>query len=273
MPRSPRGPSAPATGDARDLRTGPRVGIDFPLDLYTTDFSGPLPARTRDLGVGGLCLATASPFAVKGAQRVVLKLPGAALELPVEGVWQREARAERLVLSGLAFVDLPDAAVDRLWDVVLECGKSLARFLYARSSLRDFGVEEAMGLAQISRIRDLPAGGFLYHQDSSAPGEDSVFLVFSGSVVLQTRVRGAREIVFGRAVPGEICGGLPLFADVPHAESAVADGDVRLLEIDRDAWAYLRSTKPWLAHRLALAVTRTTARRLHDVFTRVRDHL
>jgi len=66
---------------------------------------------------------------------------------------------------------------------------------------------------------------------------------------------------------------LPLIGDVPHAESAFAETDAELLEIDRSAWRYLRGAKPWLAQRLAEAVVRSYARRVREVLARSRDQL
>lgn len=266
--------------DGFELRGTPRVGADYEVELQVGDLPAPLVARTRDVGVTGACVATASPFAIKSLHRVVLHLPAGRLSpgegrlsLEAEGRWQRETRTDAAVLTGISFIEPPAKAIDVLWDVVLDAGKELARFLYSHTDLNGMGVEEALGLAQISRYRDVPAGQTLYRQDTARPGEDSIFLVMQGAVLLQVRVRDARETLFARVGPGQIFGGMPLIAEAPHAESAVAESAARLLEIDRDAWNYLRTAKPWLAHRMAASLDRVVARRLRDVLVRVRDAL
>lgn len=269
----PPAPNSRPVSDGFELRGTPRVGADFEVELHVSDLPAPLVARTRDIGVTGACVATSSPFAIKSLHRVVVHLPAGRLSLEAEGRWQRETKTDSAILTGVSFIEPPASAVDVLWDVVLDAGKELARFLYSHTDLNGMGVEEALGLAQISRYRDVPAGQTIYRQDSARPGEDSIFLVTRGSVLLQVRVRDARETLFARLGPGQIFGGMPLIAEAPHAESAVADSVVRLLEIDRDAWSYLRSAKPWLAHRVASSLDRVVARRLRDVLVRVRDAL
>lgn len=66
---------------------------------------------------------------------------------------------------------------------------------------------------------------------------------------------------------------MPLVGDCAHPESAVAECETRLLEIDRDAFRYLEGARPWLAQRLAFAVARTYTRRLHEVLARLRDQV
>lgn len=254
-------------------RSDPRVGLDVPVDIYASSFQGALPGRTRDIGLGGLCVATPSIFAAKSIQRVVLKLPDGRLELHAEGVWQADAREERAVLTGVAFLRPDEDARARLWDLIVDRAKEVARFLHARSDLASLGIEEAMGISQISRQRYASAGGTLYRQDSQEPGEDSIFMVARGSIALQVRVRNARETTIDKLGPGSLFGGLPLIADVPHAESAVADADSELIEIDRSAWRYLRVAKPWLAQRLAEALVRSYARRVREILARSRDAL
>lgn len=257
-----------------DLRGTPRVGVDFAVELYLNDLPGPIAGRTRDLGVTGLCVATPSVFAIKSLHRVIVVTPGGErLRAQAEGRWQRESGSDPSILTGVSFVEPPSEIVNVLWDVVLDAGKELARFLYAHSDLHGLGVEEALGIAQISRFRDLPPGATIYRQNSETAGDDSIFLVTQGSVLLQVRVRDARETLIARLGPGQMFGGTPLVAEAPHAESAVADTNVRLLEIDRDAWSYLQAAKPWLAQRLGSSLNRTVARRLSDVLARVRDQL
>ncbi len=261
---------SPPTGRPED-RVRTRVGVDFSVQLYSRDFSGPLQAEARDLGVGGVCVATRSPFAHKSISRVALALPGGGLSLEAEGRWQREAQGDDRTFTGIAFVEPPPDAIDRISDVLLEQGKVLARFLFGRSDLSRLGIDEAMGLAHASRFRTLAPGAWVYGQDAET--EDSIYVVHSGEVLLQVRVRDAIETPIARLGPGSLFGGMSLIAGIPNAESAVAEGEVRLLEIARDAFLYLSATRPWLAQRLAEAVTRSYARRLQLLLQRVRNAL
>ena len=259
--------------DPLELRHAARVGTDFPVQIHSSDLPGPLPGRTRDLSVGGACIATATPFHLKAVSRIVIQLPDKLLTLACEGRWQREEPADDLVLSGLAFVDVDERDLDLLWSLVLDTGKELARFLFERTPLHELGLEEAMALAQVSRFRDIPVGRIIFRQDTRKSGEDSVFLLLSGQVVLSVRVRDALDLELERLSPGALFGGLPLVAGVEHAETAVAASDVRLLEIDASAYRYIRIAKPWIGYRLGSALVRVCTRRSREVLMRVRERL
>ena len=268
MPTPLRQRSLTLENDPLEMRAAPRVGADFPVRIHSRDFPMPLVARTRDLSVDGACLATASPFAVKSLQRIEVQLPGQNLLIEAEGCWQRDEPVDDLVLTGVVFPDPRPETREILWNTVLQSGQQLARFLYERSSLRELGLEEAMGLAHVTRYRHVSAGRTLYRQDCSEPGEDSIFLVTEGRVTLQVRVRNAREVDFAVLESGELFGGFPLVADLAHTESAVADSDCCLLEIDRTAYRYLCSARPWLAQRLSTALVRVSALRLRNLYAR-----
>ncbi len=254
-----------------EARTLPRVGADFPVEVFVSGGDTALLGRTRDLGIGGLCVATPEEFEFKTIDRVIVTLPSGPLELQAAGRWQRGVPGEEIILTGVDFPNTPEDVASLLWDFVLDRGKILARFLYTKSDLRDFGIEDAMGLAQITRIRSVSAGGLIYGQDSRDPGEDSIFMVYRGTVTLQMRGSANQDTPFDRLDAGRIFGGLPLFAAVGNAESAIAEDEVRLLEIDRSAYTYLCTAKPWLAQRLAQAVTAAYARRAHDLLVHLRS--
>ena len=234
------------------------------MELYATGFSGALLGRTRDLSIGGACIATESPFDAKGLHRMILGLPTQNVAFEIYGCWQRADPHESLVLTGVHF-DRPETdQLELVWDQVLDSGKRLARFLYERTALHELGLEEAMGLAQVTRFRTMQAGETIYRQGTLSGDTDSIYLITDGSVTLQLRIRGAIEQPLTTLTTGDLFGGLPLLADMPHAESAVANTNVRLLEIDRSAFRHLRSMKPWLGHRLGVALLRVHAQRMAD---------
>ena len=259
--------------DPFELRGDPRIGTDVPAALYTSDFSGALEARTRDLSVGGCCVVTASPFAHKSVRRIRLMLPDGALEVDAEGRWQQALDGDDMVMTGVSFYQPPDEVVDRLWDVVLDGGKKLARFLYTGSELRTIGVDGALGLAQISRMRDVRAGQTIYRQGEERGRQCSIFVIERGEVSLSIRVRGVRDIVVDRIGPGSVFGGLPILAGTPALETVVTETDVRMLELDDRALRYLGRAKPWLARTMSEIVTAAYVKRLHRFLERIEDRL
>jgi CRP-like cAMP-binding protein len=269
----PQNPHRPRLRGGIEGRQTPRVGTDFPVDVHASGSAGVLPARARDLGIGGMCLATASPFQFKSIHRVTLSLPQRRLEVQAEGRWQRSTPGDQVILTGVSFVSPPDDLVEVLWDHVLDGAKELARFLHARSDLAELDIEEAMGLAQVTRFREVARGQTIHREEVMEVGEDSIFLVAQGEVVLEARVRGARNVAFDRLSPGRLFGGSALLLQLPPSETAIAATDCRLLEIDRSAFEYLCSAKPWLAQRLSLAVASAQARRARSVLLRTRDDL
>jgi hypothetical protein len=251
--------------DPLEIRSNPRVGVDIPVEIHAGDFGGGLLGRTRDLSIGGACIATPSPFSFKSIRRIVLRLPTQSLALDVSGCWQRDEHSEQLVLTGVSFDRPTPEQLDVVWNLVLDAGKKLARFLYERTALRELGLEEAMGLAQVTRLRSMQAGDLIYRQGARDGANDSIFLIAEGTVTLQVRIRNAIEQTLCQLGPGELFGGLPLLADLPHAESAVANTPLRLLEVDAAAYRHLRSMKPWLGHRLGVALLRVHAQRMSQV--------
>ena len=259
--------------DPLEVRSNPRVGTDLPVELYATDFGGALLGRTRDLSIGGACIATQSPFNIKSLQRIVLGFPTQSLPVDAVGCWQREDPAEKLILTGIQFEKPTHEQLEMVWDQVLDSGKRLARFLYERTALHELGLEEAMGLAQVTRFRSMSPGDLIYRQGQRGEGSDSIFLIAEGNVTLQLRIRDAFDRPLAQLSVGDLFGGLPLLADLPHAETAVADTNVRLLEVDAAAFRHLRSMKPWLGHRLGTALLRVHAQRMSKTLGLAADTL
>ena len=130
-----------------------------------------------------------------------------------------------------------------------------------------------MGLAQVTRFRAMSTGDLVYRQGQRGDGTDSTFLVIEGNVTLQVRIRDSIERPLCQLGVGDLFGGLPLLADLPHCETAGADSMVRLLEVDASAFRHLRSMKPCLGHRLGVAVLRVHAQRMSKVLGLAGDQL
>lgn len=243
-----------------EARADPRVGIDIPVQLSSRDFRGGIEASARDLSVGGVCVATSSLMAFRSIEEVKLTLPDGPMTLKVEGRWQTEATGGDSLLGGLSFLEPTRDEIARLWNVVHDASKDLSLFLFESSDFQELCADDASNLAECSRFRIIQGRKRIYAQDECRPGDDSIFLVLRGTVSLRVRI-GRRELPFQQLSPGSVFGGLPVVADVPNQDSAVADGDAKLLEISRGSFSYLRVAKPLLAQRLAQLVTRTHLQR------------
>ncbi len=261
-------PRGPLDGRARF-----RVGLDAPVRIHSSHFAGALSGRTRDLGVGGVCVATESLLALDAIERVEIALPDGELSLAVKGRWQAATDEARHVLCGLEFVRPDEAAISRLWDVLAARGKELALFLYSGSDLSDLAAEEALGLAQVSRSRVVARRELVYPRSGDPVADAAIYVVEEGEVALEVRIGGVIPKAIDRLGRGRLFGGVALITDEADAESAVAETDLRLIEIDAAAYRYLAATKPWLACHLATAVARAYGRRMREVLVRVRDLL
>ena len=242
-------------------RTDPRVGVDFPVRIFSGDFSGPLAGTARDLSVGGICVATASRFSFKSIRSVCLDIPDCPpLELKAEGCWQTNTTSDASMLTGVRFPNPEKAEIARLWNLVNAAREALGLFLFDRSELTDLSAEDAANLADCSRYRVVPPRRRIYRQAERCSLDDSIFLLVRGEVSLMARIGERPEVVLERLSPGRLLGGLPAVADLANQESAVADVQTTLLEISQKSFATLRLAKPLLAQRLAQVVTRTQLR-------------
>lgn len=258
-------PSAAVLG----RRALPRVGISFPVRLHLAGLPGPLDARARDLGVGGVCIATASRFVVRDLRRLVLVLPAGAVELPAEARWQIEASGEDAFLTGVRFLDIPDETLDLLWDVVHEQAKSLTRWLSQQRELAGLSLGDALDLAHLTRLREFRAGGSIYRQGVQASGEDSIFVVMRGEIVLETRTPAHRKFVVGHVRPGQLFGGMGIVANALPSETALVDRDSSLLEVSRGTFENLKQASPALAFQIASLATRSHLLRLESALGRL----
>ena len=244
-----------------DARADPRVGVDFPVQILSGDFSGPLAASARDLSVGGMCVATASLLSFKAIRRIRLSLPSGPLELEAEGRWQTESVSENSRLTGLRFANVGPQELGRLWNAVHEASKDLGLFLYDQSELGSICPDDAGSLADCSRYRIVPQRREIYRQDECRPGDDSVFLVMRGDIRLEVTLADQRRVTLERLTSGSVFGGLGIIADLPNLETAVADSSSTLLEISRASFSYLRIARPLLGLRLVQTLTRSLLRR------------
>jgi CRP-like cAMP-binding protein len=263
-------------------RALPRVGMCFPVRLHLAGLPCPLDARTRDLGVGGACIATSSRFALADLRRVTLMPPTGAIELLAEGRWQTEVSGDDAFLTGLRFLEIPGETRDELWDLAHEQAKSLTRWLSQQPAFAELDLRDTLDLVHVTRLRDVKAGGRLYRQStqpraggllrrpcSQAYGEDSIFVLARGEVVLETRTPLEQTLVLARARAGEVLGGIALAANMLPGETAIVEQDASLLEISRGAFENLKQASPALAFQIASIATRSHLLRLESVLSRL----
>jgi CRP-like cAMP-binding protein len=244
-----------------------RVPMDLALRIHVAGLSGPLPARSRDIGVGGLCIATPTCFSLKDLSRVSLLHPTAKLDLVAEGRWQAEVPGRDAFLSGIRFPEVDAGTLDRLWDLVHDQTKQLSRWLSQQSDLKALDLCDLIELIHVMRLRDMSSGETVYRPESNQLGDDSILVVMKGRVVLETPGARGRKIALGEASCGQIVGGVALVCGKPSLESAVVSEAASFLEISRSAFSFLCSASAPLAADLASIVTRTHVERLHTALT------
>lgn len=255
-----------------ESRREARVGVLYPVEVYSPTLELPLIAQVRDASLGGLCIATASPISLETLVGVGLDLPGARLRLDAAGVWQSRMSMDEAVLTGVKFLrpDVQALEALRQWSdaAVREVG------LFLAETLRGSGVamEDAMRLAQSTRIRQVPRGRHLYRRgEDQAEQDDAIFFIREGSVELSLQRRSGPPQVTAQLGPHSMLGGLGCVASMPHFEDARTVEDTSVLEISREAFNYLRIAQPLLAHGLSQVVMASHLRRADQLVARATD--
>ena len=95
-----------------------------------------------------------------------------------DGVERHRADALRLLAEGKAYRDFSDPEAVR--DEAKE--RSMHPSRVAREKADELGLEEAMGLAQVSRFKHFQTGQMIYQQGTQGGTNDSIFLIAEGSV-------------------------------------------------------------------------------------------
>jgi len=254
-----------------ERRLAPRVAIHLDLELRLDETPSGLRARSCDISTGGMCVETPGPFVLASLRMVSVQLPDGVMILTVKGCSQRIDSLGVAHLTGIQFTDASQMQRQRLWEIVQGQAVNLARFLEYSPDLPDLDLDETMELVRTTRLREIPRARKVYSEGSWRPGEDSVFIVAYGTVVLEARAHRSRDIWLERVGPRGLFGGLPLIARVPHVESATAEADLQLVEIDRFSFEYMEWVRPQIARAVARAVARKQVRHLHSLIERLAD--
>ena len=250
-----------------EQRSSPRVATWIAADVKLSG-EGWIGCHLRDVGTGGACIQTDSPVAVSELRWLEIKLPDGKLKVQVTGCWQREAGPEQAILTGLEFRDLEPGDRKRIEGFVHERLLGLVRFLESSEDLGGLSLDEAMDVALVSRLRSASLGRYVHYAGADDAQDDSVLIVLEGVVGLEIELRGVRVPV-GQVDRGGVLGGIDLVATVDPCVSAVANRDLKLLEIDRNAFGYLRRAKPLVAERIASIVVQHHIHRLHGCIERL----
>jgi hypothetical protein len=251
-----------------ERRSDPRIAADLRVEILSQAFSGALAARTRDLSIGGACLATPSPIAVGSIRAVTVAFPEAAVRLRAVGTWQCCHPTLGTTLTGVRFDAVEPPAQDLLWEFVLKEGRQLARFFHFHTAIEGVGIDGAIGLAHVTRLC-LPNAGDIVYRQRSGSSSSSIYVVQEGAIVLQMRVNAARTQDFAVLRRGDVFGGSLMPTHNDDEELAVARSQARLLEIDERALAYLSLGTPWLAQALIAAATGAYAHRLRGALRKL----
>jgi hypothetical protein len=263
--------SADHAGALADQRHDARVAVTVDAQIFATSFEGSLRATTRDLSLGGACLATKSPIALNTLTHVSLRCGEQdVLEIPIRGCWQSVPLGDDSVLTGVCFGEVSQRARFHLWHLVFDAHRELAYFLHQRSALRDLSSEDASDVAHASRLRCAPTGTSIYRQDEHSRVDDSIYVIQDGMVNLHVDLSN-RSLCVVSLGPGEVFGGLPIVSGAPNLDSAIACEDSRLIEVSSPAFSYLCATRPLAARRLSRVVTAAATERWRLLIRRLDD--
>lgn len=256
-----------------ERRLSPRVAARLQVDLECAGQPGPLRGILRDVGVGGLCVETRSPFILADIMRAGIAIPnGPDVWAAVEGIWQRDSVAKTGVLTGLRFRDLDKEAERSITSFVERTALETSRFLQACNHLDDLPLSDALDIVFHTRMVEFSQGSVVYSEGTVGTRGDSLFIVAEGSVLLESRRGNGTRIPIERIGVGGLFAGIPFLTGLPHMESAIAASNVTLLEIDPYSFGYMMREKPGVAHMLLRSLLRLRAAQLDSVIGRLAAH-
>lgn len=249
-----------------ERRVHPRVASEVETVLYAFGMPAEIVGRTCDIGAGGMCVETESALGVGEAHRACLELDGETLSLKVACRWQREGTGRARVVSGLQFLEVPSSVQLAIWRHVYRAAEDLAYFIMQTSSvLSDIAFDEAIELFLFTRLASFSTGDWIYRQGAIGTRGDSAYVVLSGGVAVDSLNARTAKVFTEQLGPGDVLGGAPMVAGLPHPETAVASGETRLIEIDPYAYAHLLTTRPEATRVVTRAIVRRYLARLADL--------
>jgi hypothetical protein len=244
-----------------ERRLDARVAGDLSVSIHPQDLSDPIPGIARDLSMGGICVATRTPFACAGTLRIALHAPGPAICPEVRKLWQRYEPGEKAVLTGFAFERLSEDERNRISELVSASVQRIGEVLRS-CRLPKLGAADLMRIAEAVRFRAFRAGHVIYGCMTRDRGAGSLFIIEKGGISLHLAGVESRSLALAEIQQGEIFGGIDLGPGSLLREVAIAEGDARLLEIGSSGMVRLRRQHPELALEIAGAAFQAASRRL-----------
>jgi CRP-like cAMP-binding protein len=248
-----------------------RVPIDIALRLHVAGLPGPLPARARDLGLGGLCVVTPTCFALSDLRRVAILDVNERLEVDAEGRWQAAFPGRDAFLSGVRFLNLEAGVRGRIWDIVHDQTKQLSTWLSQRSELKSVDLADLVELIHVMRVRESATGEVVFEQGSRHVGDDSILIVTNGSVTVETSSARGHKVELARVTRGQVLGGSALLCAAAPLETAIVSEPSTFLEISRGSLGFLQVVYPMLAAELTTLLMRIYVERQQAALNRALD--
>lgn len=249
-------------------RASARVAAMLPVELIFSYGSGnTMPARSIDIGMGGMCIQTSSIIDSQAVDAVRFNLGGNRVGFDVCSPWNIDLGGSGGPATGLVFESLDGPKKDALWDFIQGRGRDLGSFLTSCEGLEQLLFEESLELALATRLREFAAGDLIYRgreEDTSS----SISVVMTGSVVLEL-ADGRCNQQISQVGPRELFGGLPIVAGCAPIERAIAIEETRILEFSAYAAENLLNTKPHLGVSLLRAASFHWMRRFAETLERV----
>jgi CRP-like cAMP-binding protein len=240
----------PIRSRRQNMRVAASIPVQLALGTSQYDF---LDVTTVDIGMGGICVKTASIIDRTTIRAVRFSLGQQDFSINVESRWGAPGAEGEGLLTGLAFESLDPRFEPGLWRFIQERGGVLGSFIRGCEGLSSLSFQEGLELALETRLREVAAGQIIYGPDATKGGS-SIFINFSGAALLE-RVSDRRHEEIATIHAGAIFGGLPIVAGYPPIERAIAISPVVLLEFDQFNCENMISSKPMLAAALFRAAT------------------
>jgi CRP-like cAMP-binding protein len=112
--------------------------------------------------------------------------------------------------------------------------------------------ETLAALAPKIRVRRLSANDVLMRKGERG---DSLFMIHDGWVKIVTRDSMGGELIINKCGPGETIGEMALLEQAPRSAGAVALGDVRVLELKKDAFLEIINQRPDVSLAIILYIS------------------
>jgi CRP-like cAMP-binding protein len=119
-------------------------------------------------------------------------------------------------------------------------------------------------LAEVARERVFPNAQALQTQGEPPRDPESLVVIVKGRVRCEVRDSDGKTLGLGTLTPGDHLGGLRFFGASNVPVTAIAEGEVQVLVLDKPAFARLQRQKPQAAMKLLLALSADFGKRLGE---------